>query len=209
MNERIRISPIRLIDENNEQIGVIDTFEAQKMARAAGLDLVEVAPNSAPPVCRIMDYGKWKYQQKKKEAKAKSHAKTSEMKEVRLRPGTGEHDIQIKTDKARQFFQEGHKVQFTILFRGRQMAHRDIGFRMFEGIVEQFSDVAHMEMSPRIQGRRMTMLMAPGLKTKARGQGSAGQPASRTQPTPPPPSQAPQAAPSEAPQPTSQGASSS
>lgn len=181
INERIRISPIRLIDEHNEQVGVVETPDAQKRARAAGLDLVEVAPHSQPPVCRIMDYGKWKYQQKKKEAKAKSHAKQSEVKEVRLRPGTGEHDVQIKAGKARGFFEEGHKVQFTILFRGRQMAHRDIGFRLFERIVEQFADVAHMEMSPRVQGRRMTMLMAPGTKTKARGQGSASQPQSQSQ----------------------------
>ena len=192
VNERIRISPIRLIDENNEQAGVIETYEAQKRARAAGLDLVEVAPNSSPPVCRIMDYGKWKYQQKKKEAKAKSHAKQSEIKEVRLRPGTGDHDVQIKTDKARDFFGEGHKVQFTILFRGRQMAHRDIGFRMFERIADLFADIAHVEMSPRIQGRRMTMLMAPGVKTKGRGQSASG-PASTPppqKPATPPPAQA-------------------
>ena len=182
MNERIRISPIRLIDENNEQVGVIETLEAQKRARAAGLDLVEVAPNSSPPVCRIMDYGKWKYQQKKKEAKAKSHAKQTEIKEVRLRPGTGEHDVQIKTDKARGFFAEGHKVQFVILFRGRQMAHRDIGFRMFERIAEQFSDVAHVEMTPRVQGRRMMMLMAPGVKTKKSPQGGGGEAPERPAP---------------------------
>ncbi|QNN25482.1 translation initiation factor IF-3 [Planctomycetales bacterium ZRK34] len=186
INERIRKSPIRLIDENNDQIGVIDTAEAQQRARAAGLDLVEVSPNSDPPVCRIMDYGKWKYQQKKKEQKAKAHSKQSETKEVRLRPGTDDHDLMIKTNRARDFFADGHKVQFTILFKGRQMAHRDIGFRIFNDINEQFSDVAHVEMTPRVQGRRMTMLMAPGVKQK---------PKAATQQSSPPPAAKPQAQP--------------
>jgi len=123
INERIRLSPVRLIGEDNEQVGVIETDKAMAMAKEAGLDLVEVSPNSRPPVCRIMDYGKWKYQQKKKEAKAKAHSKQSELKEVRLRPGTDEHDLQIKMDRAKDFLEEGHKVQFTMMFRGRQMAH--------------------------------------------------------------------------------------
>ena len=109
INERIRITPVRLIDENNDQVGVVETAKAQEMARAAGLDLVEVAPNVRPPVCRIMDSGKWKYQQKKKEQKAKSHAKQSELKEVRLRPGTDEHDMEIKMNRARDFLEEDRK----------------------------------------------------------------------------------------------------
>jgi translation initiation factor IF-3 len=144
---------------------VIETHEALQRAKAAQLDLVEVAPQSAPPVCRIMDYGKWKYQQKKKEQKAKSHSKHSELKEIRLRPGTDDHDLDIKADKAREFFEEGDKVQFTLLFRGRQMAHKEIGFRLFERLAGRFEDVAHVEMIPRLQGRRMTMMMAPGAKT--------------------------------------------
>jgi len=151
-------------------------------ARAAELDLVEVSPNSDPPVCRIMDYGKWKYQQKKKEQKAKAHSKQSELKEVRLRPGTDDHDLMIKTNRARDFFDDGHKVQFTILFRGRQMAHRDIGFRIFNEITEQFADCAHVEMTPRIQGRRMTMMMAPGVKQPKDKAGSGGKP-KQTQPS--------------------------
>jgi len=111
-----------------------------------------------------MDYGKWMYQQKKKEQKAKAHAKQSELKEVRLRPSTDDHDIDIKTGKARDFFDDGHKVQFTILFRGRQMAHRDIGFKLFQRIADGFKEVAHIEVPPRVQGRRMTMIMAPGVK---------------------------------------------
>ena len=142
-------------------MGIVDTPKALTMAREVELDLVEVAPNSSPPVCRIMDYGKWKYQQRKKEQKAKSHAKQSELKEVRLRPKTDEHDMQIKTDRARAFFGEGHKVQFTMLFRGREMAHRDIGLRMFEQIRQGFTEVAKMEIPPRMLGRRMTMILAP------------------------------------------------
>ena len=152
---------MRLIDENNEQVGIVDTPKALDMARKAKLDLVEVAPNSEPPVCRIMDYGKWKYQQKKKEQKAKAHAKQSELKEVRLRPSTDEHDLELKTERARSFLEDGHKVQFTMLFRGRQMAHRDIGFRMFQDIGKQFGEGAKVEQAPRVMGRRMTMMLAP------------------------------------------------
>ncbi len=112
-----------------------------------------------------MDYGKWKYQQKKKEQKAKSHSKHSELKEIRLRPGTDDHDLDIKAHKAREFFDEGDKVQFTLLFRGRQMAHKEIGYRLFERLAGQFEDIAHVETIPRMQGRRMTMMMSPGTKT--------------------------------------------
>jgi translation initiation factor IF-3 len=108
-----------------------------------------------------MDYGKWKYQQKKKEQKARSHAKQSELKEVRLRPGTDDHDMNIKLNKARDFLDEGHKVQFTMMFKGRQMAHRDIGYNQLREIAQDFSDVAKMENPPRAMGRRMTMLIAP------------------------------------------------
>lgn len=168
-------------------------------AKDAGLDLVEVAPNGDPPVCRIMDYGKWKYQQKKKEAKSRAASKQSELKEVRLRPGTDEHDIKIKANKARDFFGDGHKVQFTILFRGRQMAHREIGFALFDDIAGMFEDCAHVEMRPRIQGRRMTMMMAPG-KPKV---------ADRKPPprrTPPPPKPAAPAAPPAPPAPAAEAA---
>lgn len=153
-----------MIDNENNQLGIVDTRRALEMATEQGLDLVEVAPEAKPPVCRIMDYGKWKYQQKKKEQRAKSNSKTTEIKEVRLRPSTEEHDLQIKTKKAEEFIKEGHKVQFTILFKGRQMAHKDIGFDLFNRIVEMFADKAHVEMSPRPQGRKMSMTLAPGVK---------------------------------------------
>jgi translation initiation factor IF-3 len=200
INERIRISPVRLIDQDNEQVGIVETDRAREMAREAGLDLVEVAPNVRPPVCRIMDYGKWKYQQRKKEQKAKSHAKQSELKEVRLRPGTDEHDMTIKMDRAREFLEEGHKVQFTMMFRGRQMAHKDIGFRNFEQIADSLQDIAKVEVAPRSMGRRMTMMVAPLARSerktkaeqeKAKGETEAKPSEERPAPEPPPTHQSP------------------
>ena len=159
------MTPIRLIGEENEQVGIIETAKAIAMAREVELDLVEVAPNSTPPVCRIMDYGKWKYQQSKKEQKARTNSKQSEMKEVRVRPKTDVHDMDIKTERARAFLDEGHKVQFAMLFRGREMAHRDIGMRIFREIEAHFDDIAKLEVPARTMGRRMTMILAPTGKT--------------------------------------------
>ncbi len=160
-NDAIRTSPVRLIDDEDNQIGVVDLAEAKQRAKDAELDLVEVAPNSSPPVCRIMDYGKWKYQERKKAQKAKSHSKKSELKEVRLRPAIDEHDLQIKTDRARRFINEGHKVQFTLMFRGRQNAHKDIGRDLMLQVADGLSDVSKIETPPRGQGRRMTMIIVP------------------------------------------------
>jgi len=169
VNDQIRLSPIRLIDENNEQVGVIDLDQAKQRAREAELDLVEVSPNSEPPVCRIMDYGKWKYAQRKKEQKAKSHAKQSELKGMRLRPSIDDHDLHIKVNKAREFLEDGDKVQFTMLFRGRQMAHQDLGMKTMRVICDALADVSKVEAFPRMQGRRMTMVLTPDRK----GKGSA------------------------------------
>ena len=140
-----------------------------------------------------MDYGKWKYQQKKKEQKAKAHAKHSELKEVRLRPGTDDHDIDIKVNRAAEFIAEGHKVQFTILFRGRQMAHREIGFELCRKISTLFGDKAHIEVQPRMMGRRMTMIMVPGARTGKDGSSSpAGRAAASPAPAPSAPPPVPQ-----------------
>ena len=195
INERIRISPVRLIDAENEQVGIVDTDRAMAMAREAGLDLVEVAPSSRPPVCRIMDYGKWKYQQKKKEAKAKAHSKQSELKEVRLRPGTDEHDLNIKMERARDFLGEGHKVQFTMMFRGRQMAHKDIGFRGFDQIVKDLEEIAKVEVPPRSMGRRMTMIIAPLAKGERQKKAAADKAADKAPPRPAPARREPAPAP--------------
>ena len=132
-------------------------------AREAGLDLVEVAPTSDPPVCRIMDYGKWLYQQKRKvrEAYKKSQHHAGSLKEVRLRPETDKHDLAIKLKHARQFLEKGHKVQFTMFFRGRQMLHQDKGYAILDGIVESMEDVAKVERQAKMSHRRMTLLLVP------------------------------------------------
>ncbi len=153
------------------------------MAREAGLDLVEVSPNTTPPVCRIMDYGKWKYQQKKKEQKARSHATKSELKGIRLRPKIDDHDLGIKLDKARQFLLDANKVQFTMLFRGREMAHQDLGLRSMREICDKLADVSKVETPPRIMGRRMTMVLAPDRKPVVKEKKAEQQPAP-PQPTP-------------------------
>jgi translation initiation factor IF-3 len=185
VNDLIRISPVRLIGENNEQVGVVPLDEARTRAKAAGLDLVEVAPQSRPPVCRIMDYGKWKYHQKKKEQKAKSHAKQSELKGVRLRPKIDDHDLQIKVDKAREFLSDADKVQFVMLFRGREMAHQDIGYRTMQDICQQLADVSKVEAAPKMMGRRMTMVLAPERKAKAaEGAAPAAAPPAPPKPAP-------------------------
>jgi translation initiation factor IF-3 len=164
INEAIRTSPVRLIDDNNEQIGVIEVTEAKRRAKEAGLDLVEVSPQSSPPVCRIMDYGKWKYSQKKKDQKARSHSKQSELKEVRLRPQIDPHDLEIKTVRSRGFLEEGHKVQFTIQFKGREMAHRELGMDLMREVAKSLEDLSRVEAAPRNMGRRMTMILIPERK---------------------------------------------
>ena len=140
---------------------MVELNRAKDMAREAGLDLVEVAPNSEPPVCRIMDYGKWKYQQRKKEQKAKSNTKASELKEQRLRPKIDDHDLSIKVQRARTFLEDNDKVQFTMLFRGREMAHKDLGLRIMREVAEKLADISKIEAEPRQQGRRMTMVLSP------------------------------------------------
>lgn len=163
INGRIRANVIRLIDESNNQVGIVNTYEALTKAREVGLDLVEVAPMSDPPVCRIMDYGKWLYQQKRKvrEAHKKHQHHSTVLKEIRLRPETDKHDLDIKLNRAREFLQKGHKVQFTILFRGRQMLHKDHGYGMLEQITESLQDSAKVEQPGRMSGKRMTLLVVP------------------------------------------------
>ncbi|MFP4054344.1 MAG: translation initiation factor IF-3 [Phycisphaerae bacterium] len=161
-NERIRISPIRLIDENDDQVGIVDVRDAQARAREAGLDLVEVAPMAKPPVCRIMDYGKFKYSQRKKEQAARAKRHEQELKEIRIKtPKIGEHDLQIKVKHARDFLERGDRVQFSLRFRGRELAHIDEGQRVFQQIVDALNDVAKIDQPFRREGRRITMRLAP------------------------------------------------
>ncbi|MHC4691263.1 MAG: translation initiation factor IF-3 [Planctomycetota bacterium] len=163
VNGGIKAETVRLIDEENNQIGVVSRNEAMSRAREAGLDLVEVAPTSEPPVCRIMDYGKWQYQQKRKirEAHKKHQHHTTTLKEIRLRPETDKHDLDIKLNHAREFLEKGHKVQFTMFFRGRQMLHREQGYGIYENITELLQDVAKIERPSKMSGRRMTLLLVP------------------------------------------------
>lgn len=152
---------VRLIDQNNQQVGIVGTVDAINIAREAGVDLVEVSPTSNPPVCRLMDYGKWKYDQKKKEHKAKVKQHNVVLKEVRIRPKIDTHDMDFKIEKARTFLEKGSKVQFTMLFRGREMIHLDRAIEMFQGISQQLDGLGKVEVPARRQGRRMTMVVAP------------------------------------------------
>jgi translation initiation factor IF-3 len=178
VNERIRVREVRLINENGEQLGVKPTPEALQLARESGLDLVEVAPMATPPVCRLMDYGRFKYEQTKKERDARKHATKVELKEVRLRPKTDEHDIAFKTRNVQRFLEEGDKVKVTLLFRGREMAHPQIGRTILENVAEQVRSLGQVERMPLMEGRTMTMILSP-LKSKS---GSAG----AAPPSPPP-----------------------
>ena len=163
INGRIKAKTVRLIDEQNEQLGIMETHGALDRAREAGLDLVEVAPTSEPPVCRIMDYGKWLYEQKRKtrEAQKKHQRHSATLKEIRLRPETDKHDLEMKLKHGREFLEKGHKLQFTMFFRGRQMLHRDRGFAVLEEITESLQDLAKIERPARMAHRRMTMLLVP------------------------------------------------
>jgi translation initiation factor IF-3 len=192
-----------LIDEDGTRVGVVPLREALALAEERGLDLVEVAPNAVPPVCRVLDYGKYRYEQTKKEREARKHQKQAELKEVRLKPKTDDHDLEIKAKQARKFLLAGDKVKFTVRFRGREMAHPDIGREMLEQIAEQLRDVATIEQRPLMEGRALSLMLAPGAKIKAQAQ--AQRPATpNPNPSPRPPREvsvpaSPSAAPSTAP----------
>lgn len=161
MNDQIRLSPVRVVDQIGEMVGVIPTEDAMKLAQDAGLDLVEVAPNERPPVCRILDYGKFKYEQKKRAQKSQK-AHHTQLKEIRLRPKTGDHDIQFKMKRARGFLEQRDKVKLNVFFRGRENAHHNRGREMLLEIIEALQDVAKVEKPPGMEGgRNMTAVLAP------------------------------------------------
>lgn len=192
INERIRISPVRLIDDEDQQIGIVEVREALERARQAGLDLVEVAPLAKPPVCRIMDYGKFKYAQKKKEQKSKAKRHETELKEVRIKtPKIGDHDLGVKINAARAFLERGDRVQFTLRFRGRELAHIEEGAKVFDKIRDDLADIAKVEQPQRREGKRITMTLCPGGKSAAAPAAAPGVPA----PKPAAPAPAPVAAP--------------
>lgn len=157
VNERIRVREVRVIGADGEQLGVMPPEDAIVIAREIGLDLVEVAATSRPPVCRIMDYGKYKYEQKKKAGSKKSHS--ASLKEVKLRPGTDQHDLNFKLNNARKFLMEGDKVKVTVMFRGREMVHTYRGREQLDEVLKQLGSIAKLESSPRMEGRFMSMIL--------------------------------------------------
>jgi len=163
INGGIRADKIRLVDEANSQVGIVSKEEAMSKAQEAGLDLVEVSPNSDPPVCRIMDYGKWLYQQKRRvrDAHKKTVHPVATLKEIRLRPETDTHDLEIKVKHAREFLEKGHRVQLSLMFRGRQMLHKDQGYALLNEIMDGLQDIAKVERPSALTGRRMTLLLVP------------------------------------------------
>ena len=162
VNEQIKISPLRVIGEKGEQLGVIERDEALRLASDGGMDLVEVDPNGRPPVCRLMDYGKFKYRQAKRTHKNKAHE--VHLKEIRIRPKTEAHDRDIKIRRAREFLESGDKVMVNMLFRGRELAHMDFARQNMQVFVDQLADVATVERGPLREGRRMILLLSPKKK---------------------------------------------
>ncbi len=161
VNDQIRISPIRLIDADGEQVGIIALDEARERAEESGLDLVEVAPGARPPVCRLMDYGKFKYEEARKAREARKKQHTVQVKEVKYRPGIEDHDFEFKTRHVRRFLEDGDKVKVTMTFRGRQMSHPEFGIEVLERVVEEVSDVGKIESQPTREGRSMIMMLSP------------------------------------------------
>ncbi|WP_244176654.1 translation initiation factor IF-3 [Thioclava sediminum] len=161
MNGRIRANEIRLIGAEGENVGVVTPREAMTMAEEAGLDLVEISPNANPPVCKIMDFGKFKYEQQKREAEARKKQKTIEIKEVKFRPGTDVHDYDVKMRNVVKFLENGDKVKVTLRFRGREMAHQDLGLELLNRVRTDVGELGKVENMPKLEGRQMVMMIAP------------------------------------------------
>ena len=161
VNEDIRNREVQLIDKDGTNRGVTPTNEAIALAREAGLDLVEISPNATPPVCKILDYGKFKYQAQKKAAEARKKQKTVEVKEIKLRPNIDDHDYEVKMRSILRFFEEGDKVKVTLRFRGREMAHQELGMQLLMKVKEQTGPIAKVEVEPKLEGRQMIMVLAP------------------------------------------------
>lgn len=155
---------MRVIDPDNEQLGILELEEALNQAEEQGLDLVEVSPNSDPPVCRIMDYGQYKYQQSKRQHEAKKNQKIIHLKEIKLRPKTEDHDFQFKLKHALQFMEAGDRVKVSVFFRGREMIHQNLGHRLLEKFIELSSEVANVEVPAKMEGRSLSMVLAPRKK---------------------------------------------
>ncbi len=161
VNERIIAREVRLVGEKGEQLGIMPLIQAREVAKKHNLDLVEVAPTSVPPVCRLLDYGKYKYEQAKKEQQARKGQKASLLREVRLRPKIGIHDFEAKARTARKLLTEGDKLKVTLMFRGREATHPELGWKVLQRMVESLSDVAALERQPVMEGRRMNIILTP------------------------------------------------
>jgi translation initiation factor IF-3 len=161
VNERIRAREVRVVDEEGAQLGVMSLFDAMKAAREKGLDVVEISPNAVPPVCKLVDYGKFLYEQSKKAHEAKKNQKSSHIKEVKFRPATAEHDYQVRKNQIIRFLGEGHKVKAMIFHRGREMAHQDVGRAKMERLLKDITDFALVEFGPRMEANILLALLAP------------------------------------------------
>ncbi len=161
VNDDIRVPSVRLIDQDGEMVGVVSTRDGIQRAFSVGLDLVEISPNAEPPVCKILDYGKFKYEQQKKKNEAKKKQKVIEIKEIKVRPNIDENDYQVKMRAMKSFIDEGDKVKVTLRFRGREMAHQDIGMRVLERIRAEMDPLTKVEQMPRMENRQMIMVLTP------------------------------------------------
>ncbi len=161
MNDAIRVREVRLIDSEGENHGVVTIEDAMERAANVGLDLVEVSPDAKPPVCKILDYGKFKYQEQKKAAEARKKQKTVEVKEIKMRPNIDDHDYDVKMRSMKRFFDGGDKVKVTLRFRGREMAHQQIGRELLLRVKSDIDEIAKVESEPRLEGRQMVMVLAP------------------------------------------------
>ncbi|WFU45319.1 translation initiation factor IF-3 [Bradyrhizobium sp. CB82] len=161
INDDIRNAQIQLIDHTGANQGTVETMVAIKMAQEAGMDLVEISPNTSPPVCKIMDYGKYKYSAQKKAAEARKRQKTVEIKEIKLRPMIDDHDYDVKMRAMQRFFEEGDKVKITLRYRGREMAHQEIGTKLLDKIKSDVAELAKVEQDARFEGRQVVMVLAP------------------------------------------------
>ena len=161
MNDQINVREVRLIDQDGENHGVVETRDAIERASDAGLDLVEVSPTASPPVCKILDFGRYKYEMQKRANEARKKQKTIDVKEIKMRPNIDDHDYNVKLKSIQKFLNEGDKVKVTMRFRGREMAHQDLGQKLLEKVRDEVADQAKVESSPKVEGRQMIMVIAP------------------------------------------------
>jgi len=165
INGEIRVNEVRLIGIEGEQLGIVKIAQALEMAEEHDIDLVEISPTAVPPVCRLMDYGKFRYQEQKRQQEARAKQKVVQLKEVKFRPGTDEGDYNVKLRNVRRFIEDGDKVKVSLRFRGREMAHQELGMRVLERVRDDVEDICQVESFPRLEGRQMVMVLAPRKKT--------------------------------------------